>query len=185
MAALCIQRWAPYWKNRVVYVYSDNKCTVSIINKCSCKDSSIMALLRTNFWLAAHYNIHIKAVYMPGYLNRLADTISRLHEGLGRLLQLESMYNEWHLCHRNVSNAFDCISFANHMSLSSVFALQVIRTWRLQKWPWMRSFNHSSERPFRPPLKGPTGRSLMRTSHFARTMDINLCRHPPPPFYVI
>ena len=159
MAALCVQRWAHLWQNKLVYLYSDNQCAVSIINKCACRDSEVMLLLRDNFWLAAKHNVHVKAIYMPGHLNTLADTASRLHEGLGRILQLESLINEWHLCHANKLNAFDCVSFGNHMSLMSVYVLQGIQQWRNLKRPWMRWCTHSSKPPWHQPQRKPTSLS--------------------------
>jgi len=137
MASLAIQRWAPLWADKVVYLYSDNQCMVSIINKCSCKNEHVMELLRTQFWMAAYYNVHIKAVYLPGVKNEIADTISRLHEGYGRLLQLEAIINNWFMCHSNIPCAFDTVSFVNHMSLRSLLTLQGLHQWRSVKWPWM------------------------------------------------
>jgi len=142
MAALCIARWAHLWRNKMVYLYSDNMCTVSILNKCSCKDKNVMELLRTNFWLLASHNVVVKAMYLPGRLNHIADTVSRLHEGLGNLLQLESIINEWHLNHRYVDDAFKYVSLVNHMSIGALSELQDHEKWRIRRWPWMRSFSH-------------------------------------------
>ena len=159
MAALCIERWAHLWKNRMVYLYTDNTCTMSIINKCSCRNEQVMNLLRTNFWLLSSYNVHIKAVYLPGELNSIADTISRLHEGLGQVLKLESIVNEWYWCHEYIKGAFDSVSFVNHMSLSAVLELQGIEAWRLLKWPWMKLYRRSLQPLLQSPPRELIGHS--------------------------
>ena len=166
MAALAIKHWAKYWQNKKVYLYSDNKCTVSIINKCACRNRQIMDLLRDNFWLAAKFNIHVKAIYLPGSLNTLSDTVSRLHEGIGQLQFLESLINEWYFCHWGINNYFSSVSLANHMSLLSIVTLQCIITeWRKQKMGWMPWFSHSSQPPWQNQLKSHTGVRYKPASH--------------------
>ena len=140
MAALCIKRWAPLWSNKRVYLYSDNICAVSIINKCACKNEQIMSLLRHNFWVAANSNIHVTVLYLPGTRNTVADTISRLHESVGHIQHLESIINDWFLCHWKLRNVFDYVSMMNHMSMKSLLALQDLPSWRALKWPWMCQF---------------------------------------------
>lgn len=75
-----VQCWAPWWKDRKVYVHSDNQAAVSIINRGTCKHPLVMDSLRRVFWLSATFNFKLQAVYYPGKLNTLADCVSRLHE---------------------------------------------------------------------------------------------------------
>ena len=77
---LAIQRWAPLWTNKRVFVWSDNTTTVSCINRCSSRSPLLMKCLRYIFWLSAIYNFRLTVSYIPGIQNALADTISRLHE---------------------------------------------------------------------------------------------------------
>ena len=80
--------WAPHWRNRKVYVHSDNQAAVAIINRGSSKHPAVMDSLRRVFWLSAIYNFRLRAVYYPGSSNFLADAVSRLHEpGGGPRLQ--------------------------------------------------------------------------------------------------
>ena len=73
--------WAEHWRNKKVFVHSDNKAAVGIINKGSCRDTTVMASLRRVFWASAVYNFRLKAVYYPGgERNVLADAASRLHQ---------------------------------------------------------------------------------------------------------
>jgi len=74
------QYFAPFWANKLVHVYSDNQAAVSIINKGSCKNPTVMDSLRRVFWLSVIYNFRMKAFYYPGESNVLADSVSRLHE---------------------------------------------------------------------------------------------------------
>ena len=130
MAAISILRWAPKLANRTVYVYSDNQCAVAIISKATCRNEKIMSLLRQLFWASASYNFVIKIVYLPGNLNIVSDTVSRLHEP-GQLLHLEAIINEWYLCHRGLRHAFDSVSLCNHMSLGALCSiLQHVTIWR-------------------------------------------------------
>ena len=72
--------WAPKWQNKLIRIYSDNQAAVGIFNKGSCRDPFVMASLRRIFWLSAVYNFRLKAFYLPGSQNKLADAVSRLHE---------------------------------------------------------------------------------------------------------
>ena len=77
---LAIQRWAPLWAKKRVFVWSDNTTTVSNINRCSSRSPLLMKCLRYVFWLSAIYNFRLTAGYIPGIPNALADKISRLHD---------------------------------------------------------------------------------------------------------
>ena len=71
-------RWAPHWKDKKVYVHSDNMTAVAAINKGHCKNPLAMEVLRGIFWASAIYNFRLRAKYYPGVQNRIADAISRL-----------------------------------------------------------------------------------------------------------
>ena len=75
-----IERWAPKLRNKTVHVHCDNTTAVAILNKgTSCNDVT-MHRIRRLFWLSAKFNFRIKAFYVPGVDNTLADNISRLHQ---------------------------------------------------------------------------------------------------------
>ena len=77
--ALAAYWWAPLWRNKRVIIYSDNTVTVSALNRCSCRNATIMKCLRSLFWLSAAFNFHWTAKFIPGILNEAADSASRLH----------------------------------------------------------------------------------------------------------
>lgn len=72
--------WAHTWRNKKVYVRCDNQAAVGIINKGSCRHPFVMESLRRVFWYSAVYNFRLKAIYLPGEKNQVADAVSRLHE---------------------------------------------------------------------------------------------------------
>ena len=76
---LAAYRWAPLWRNKRVIIYSDNTVTVSALNRCSCRNDTIMKCLRSLFWLSAVFNFHLTSKFIPGRLNENADSASRLH----------------------------------------------------------------------------------------------------------
>ena len=87
---VAIFRWASLLQNKRVIIYTDNMTAKSVINKMSSKNSSVMVYIRFLFFMQAYYNFSIFAVHIPGKVNVLADTISRLHE-CDRLSQVYAM----------------------------------------------------------------------------------------------
>ena len=58
-------------------IHCDNEAVVQVVNKGCCKDPDLMHLLRTLFFIAAHYEITVQAVHIAGKENTGADAISR------------------------------------------------------------------------------------------------------------
>lgn len=75
-----VRRWAPLWSNAQIIVYSDNQAAVGIINRGSSDNPFVMESLRRIWFYSATYNFRIKAYYLPGHCNTVADAISRLHD---------------------------------------------------------------------------------------------------------
>ena len=70
--------WSKHWSRRRLIFHSDNQATCHILNKGRSKCPQIMRLLRRLVLLATHDNFAFSAVHIPGYLNTLADSLSRL-----------------------------------------------------------------------------------------------------------
>lgn len=66
--------------------YCDNTVVVAVINSGYSRDANLMHLLRCLFFIAAHFDVHIKAVHVPGVKNVAADALSR--NDLPRFLQV-------------------------------------------------------------------------------------------------
>jgi hypothetical protein len=65
-------------QGRSIIIHTDNEALVHVINSRKSKDNLILSLLRMLHLTCLHNNIRIKAVHIPGYLNSLADALSRL-----------------------------------------------------------------------------------------------------------
>ena len=68
------------WRNKRIYIQSDNVTTVATINRGTSRNPFMMGWLRILFWLSAHCNFHITAHFIKGLSNTVADNISRIHE---------------------------------------------------------------------------------------------------------
>ena len=77
---LAVCHWAPCWRNKRIYIQSDNMTTVSAIRRCTSKNPFLMSRLRIMFWFLAIYNFDIKLRHIQGCSNMVADGISRLHQ---------------------------------------------------------------------------------------------------------
>lgn len=110
------KRWAPRWRNCSVIIHTDSTVTKAIINKGRSKNKFINACLRNLFWLSVRFNFTIRAIHVPGQVNILPDTVSRLHEP-NKLHQLRTLIAQWH----HSSHQTLCLPF--HMSQSSAVFL--------------------------------------------------------------
>ena len=136
IAVQAVITWAHLFRNRTVYICSDNTCAVSIINKASSKCDFLMCAIRQMFWLSSHYNFVIRALYMPGKKHIMADTLSRLHEP-GKFLYWEHLVNEWFLCHYKIEHMMVEVNLCNHMSLSALCTLlRQVLEWRRLRGFW-------------------------------------------------
>ena len=114
---LAARRWAPLWVGHHVIVKCDNQAAVAMINKGTTANPQVMAWLRHLFWLSAIHNFRITAVYVPGILNVLADSISRMHSS-SALLQLYSLLRKEH-----PPESLHSEPLVNHMSPTSALFL--------------------------------------------------------------
>ena len=133
---LAAHRWAPLWENKRIIIYSDNTTTVAAINKASSRNSHIMKCLRSLFWLSALYNFHLTARYLPGTLNIVADSASRLHLP-GYLQTLLPFSNGTSITYHMSSNSF-------------TFLLGRFQSWSSQ-WAGLNQSTRPS-RPEQPPV---------------------------------
>ena len=89
-----VRTWAPCWTNSVVIVHTDSTVTKAILNKGRSKNAYINKLLRDMFWWSVKYNFVVRAIHVPGALNTIPDTISRLHEP-GKCQLLVTLLGNW------------------------------------------------------------------------------------------
>ena len=101
-----VEKWAPYFVNKQLHVYSDNICAVNTINKGSSKNALVMSVMRNIFWYSVCYNFRITCHYYPGVRNVLADAVSRLHEKSG-VLRYNELLSKWY--QTNAFNHYVCL----------------------------------------------------------------------------
>lgn len=69
--------WGSHLSNQKILFFSDNLTVVQVFNKQSCKDKTLMKLVRRLVVSAMKYNILFKAKQILGKQNALADYLSR------------------------------------------------------------------------------------------------------------
>ena len=69
--------WGENLQNRKILFRTDNMALVSVINKQTSRNKNVMILIRSLVLFSMSYNFNFKAVHIPGYLNNIADSISR------------------------------------------------------------------------------------------------------------
>jgi hypothetical protein len=118
-AVQSVQRWASFWRDSSVDVHTDSTVTKAILNKGRSRHPYVNKLLRHMFWLCAKYNFSVRAIHIPGRINTIPDTVSRLHER-GKCEQLTCLLANW--SHSPVSAM---LNVSGHMTQQSLtFLLQ-------------------------------------------------------------
>ena len=69
--------WGPRWSRKGILVHCDNMAVVHIMQSKTSRDPVIMHLLRCLFFVAAHYELRVRAVHVAGVGNVAADALSR------------------------------------------------------------------------------------------------------------
>lgn len=74
---LALEVWGPSLANKKILFMSDNEAIVHVLNKQSCKEKTLMKLIRRLVLTSLSYNIYFKAKHIAGKKNVLADKLSR------------------------------------------------------------------------------------------------------------
>ena len=74
---LAMMVWGEYWKGQEIECRCDNMAVVAVINSGCSKELIIMHLLRCMFFVAAHFDLRLRATHIPGVTNAAADALSR------------------------------------------------------------------------------------------------------------
>ncbi len=69
--------WGHEWSRKSILVHSDNLAAVDIINKGRSNSPSIMPFLRRLTWHSFTHQYILRAAYVPGKCNTIADSLSR------------------------------------------------------------------------------------------------------------
>ena len=79
---LAAATWGQRWRGQKVLWRCDNQAAVQAVIARSCRDQSLMHLLRCLFFFEAFYQFEAMAEYLPGRLNARADALSRNRRSL-------------------------------------------------------------------------------------------------------
>ena len=72
--------WGDNWVDQQIILFTDNYSVTEIWRSGRCKDRDMMRLVRALFLFTAKFNINILMKHIPGKVNILADSLSRLQE---------------------------------------------------------------------------------------------------------
>lgn len=75
---LALEVWGHLWKNHSILFFTDNEALVSVINRQSSKDNTVMYMVRHLVLRCLELNILFRAKHIAGSKNSLADFLSRL-----------------------------------------------------------------------------------------------------------
>ena len=76
---VALELWGTQLQNQKILFMSDNAAIVHAINKQTCKEKTLMHLIRRLVLTSLSYNILFKAKHIPGKSNVLADHLSRFN----------------------------------------------------------------------------------------------------------
>ena len=79
--------WGKFWTGTYVLCHCDNQAVVNIVNNRYSRDPDMMHMIRTLFFISAHYHFELVSRHIPGSVNQVADTLSR--NMLSRFLSLK------------------------------------------------------------------------------------------------
>lgn len=78
---ISIKLWGPKLRGKVVKIYCDNQAVAELIMTGRAKDLKLQQGLREVCFLAARFEIEIRAEHIAGSLNRIPDLLSRWWNG--------------------------------------------------------------------------------------------------------
>ena len=140
--------WGGRWSKSRVTVYCDNEGVVAMVNSGYSRVPPIMHLLRTLFFIRAHFYIDVWAVHVPGANNELADAISR----------------------DNLRLLFSQVPEASHRRVAVPPPLLALLVEQQPDWTsptWRQLFGSCFLPAWHPPLRGATGQGPSSTSSSA------------------
>ena len=114
---LAFYRWVHKWRNKCIYVFTDNKATQWSLQKGSSKNPTANNLIREIMWLAATYNVTVCVHFVSSSDNFIADAISRFHDLNFFKKAVKYLADEG----LNMNSV--CHSLHKHMSVNSAYYL--------------------------------------------------------------
>ena len=75
---LSLLLWGDKIRDKCLTIFTDNQALVHVINKSTCKDTTLMIFVRKFVLVCLRQNILFQAKHVPGFKNTLADALSCL-----------------------------------------------------------------------------------------------------------
>ena len=75
---LSLLLWGDKIRDKCLTIFADNEALVHVINKSTCKDTTLMIFVRKLVLVCLRQNILFKAKHISGFQNTLADALSCL-----------------------------------------------------------------------------------------------------------
>jgi hypothetical protein len=118
-------RWASNWQGHRVRIFTDNTTAAAAINNGTSPCAEIVHILQELSYLSLVHDFALEAVFIPGRINDLADSISRLYMP-GQFSRLFTCIADWYNPHTPPAGYW----LPQHMSVKSMFSLSP----QIQKW---------------------------------------------------
>ena len=90
MIQQAVSAWGPKYPGHHIVIETDNMAAAYMVNKKSARHGQAASLIKTIATIALQYDLSVAATYLPGHLNDIPDSISRLHS-TGQFLRLSSL----------------------------------------------------------------------------------------------
>jgi hypothetical protein len=127
-------RWRESWSNHKINIYSDNKATVSFINNGTSPCGEAVCLIRELSYLALKHRFSLRAYYIAGCSNILADAISRLYMP-NQIARFMAAMRVWY----GYLPPPEGYWLPHHMSMRAISNLSFqIRQWKTSLCSWKR-----------------------------------------------
>ena len=135
--AYALEVWGPAFRGKELLVYTDNLATVAFINKQRAPNNNVRNVLSCMALTALKFDIKLVATYIPGDINELADSISRLNEP-GQLIRFMTLLERYYSSTSAPMPHFFWLP--DHMSMSSMLSLsQPLERWTKTHSDWSGS----------------------------------------------
>ena len=76
---VCLHIWAPFLRGKRIQIYCDNQAVCIAIISGKTRSPFLQQCLREICYISSIYDFHIRASYLEGVENRIADSLSRWH----------------------------------------------------------------------------------------------------------
>lgn len=74
-----VKTWGSSLRGKRLRIFCDNQATVAVINSGRTRDNFMLKCMRELAFHCASFECTVRAVFLPGVENRVADSLSRRH----------------------------------------------------------------------------------------------------------